>query len=112
MKRSRTRQRIYTVPALIALLYTIVGSFLNFTTIIDCFGPPSDYQYDIRNDPIAMGLFFLISGIALFLLFFVLERRENREIPRNRIESKRRKRCAIWETVWNNLRSSTYLISN
>jgi hypothetical protein len=76
--REKSRKRIYTVLGLVSLAYTLVGSFVSFTTVVDYFGPPAEYTYDVRNNPIVMGLIFLVTGIPLFLLFLFLERRASR----------------------------------
>jgi hypothetical protein len=78
MKRARFRKRVYTILGLSALIYTLVGSFVSFTTRVDYFVPPSAYKYDIRNDPTGMGFLFLLTGVPLFLLFLFLERRTNK----------------------------------
>ena len=72
MSQPKLRKRIYTGLGLLALLYTIVGTFLTWTTNND---PVPGYVYDIRDNSIAMGLIVLITGIPLFLLFVFLERR-------------------------------------
>jgi len=75
MRRPRLQKRIYNVLGLVLLIYTLVGSCFSFGTTVDHFGPPSTYRYDIRNDPMAMGIFFLATGIPLFLLILLLKRR-------------------------------------
>lgn len=79
MKKPKSRKRLYTVLGLLALLYTVVGSFFYFTSTVDYFGPPSEYHYSITNDPMAMGILVLITGLPLFLLFLFLQRRESRK---------------------------------
>jgi hypothetical protein len=72
MSKPNTRKRIYTILGLLTLLYTIVGTFVTCTTNVD---PLPGYKYDIRDNPIAMGIIVLITGVPLFLLFVFLERR-------------------------------------
>ncbi len=72
MSQPKSRKRIYTILGLLALLYTIVGTFITWTTNVDYV---QGYKYDIRNDPMTLGIIVLITGIPLFLLFLFLERR-------------------------------------
>jgi hypothetical protein len=71
----KLRKRIYTVLGLLTLAYTIFGSCITVTSVFDYFGPPSEYRYDIRNNPIGMTIVVLVTGIGLFLLFLFLEKR-------------------------------------
>ena len=70
--RVKTQQRIYTILGLLTLLCTIIGAFIACTTFVD---PLPGYTPDIRSDPIMQGIVVVITGIPLFLLFVVLERR-------------------------------------
>ena len=74
MRRRRLQKNIYTVLGLVALIYTIAGSCVSFGTTVDYIGPASAYN-DIRYYPMHMGVFVLLTGIPLFLLFLFLERR-------------------------------------
>ncbi|MCA0457949.1 MAG: hypothetical protein LCI00_28540 [Chloroflexi bacterium] len=75
MSEPKTQKRIYTILGLLALLYTVAGTFITFSTSVD---NVAGYQYDILSDPIALGIIVLITGIPLFLLFLFLERRATR----------------------------------
>ena len=75
MSQLKLRKRVYTLLALLALLYTIAGIFLTSTAFVDYFGLGSEYKYDIGSDPKVLALSVLITGIPLFLLFIFLGRR-------------------------------------
>ena len=75
MIQPKLRKRIYTLLALLALLYTLVGIFLSSTAFVDYFGLGSEYKYDVGTDPKLMVLFVLVTGISSFLLFVFLARR-------------------------------------
>ena len=75
MSQLKLRKRVYTLLALLALLYTIAGIFLASTAFVDYYGLGSEYKYDIGSDPKVMALFVLVTGISSFLLFIFLSRR-------------------------------------
>ena len=75
MSQPKLRKRVYTLLALLAVLYTIAGIFLSSTAFVDYFGLGSEYKYDIGTDPKLLVLFVLVTGILSFLLFVFLARR-------------------------------------
>jgi hypothetical protein len=72
MAQSKSRKRLYRLLGLLTLLYIIFGSCVSFTTLSDPFGT---MQLDIGNQPPLVGIFVLVTGIPVFLLFLFLERR-------------------------------------
>lgn len=80
-KPSRKRI-IYRLIGGLILEITILGTFFSCSSSVDYFGPPEDYVYDIRYDPIFTSFLFLIIGIPLFLFFEFLARRAGRKQAR------------------------------
>ena len=78
-KLARSRKNIYILLSLLALIWGFAGAFSNFTVIIDYFGP-ADYV-SIKNYYHNWGLFFLVTGISLFLLLLLLAIRAGRNNP-------------------------------
>jgi hypothetical protein len=82
------RRLLYMMFAFIALVYTLVGLYISFNVPSGTSDPALDAtfaaRYEIGNNPIAMGLFIVITGISFFLLFLYLERRARRNsAPKN-----------------------------
>jgi hypothetical protein len=76
------RRLLYMVFAFIALLYTLVGLYISFNVPSGTSDPALDAtfvaRYEIGDNPVAMGLFIVITGISLFFLFLFLERRASK----------------------------------
>lgn len=82
------RRLLYMMFAFIALVYTLVGLYISFNVSGGTSDPALDAtfeaRYEIGNNPIAMGLFIVITGISFFLFFLFLERRASKNsAPKN-----------------------------
>ncbi len=73
VSRPQVQKCVYTVLGLVTLGYTIAGSCAGFMGTVDYIGPAP--VPDTRYYPMKMGVFVLVTGIPLFLLFLFLERR-------------------------------------
>jgi len=84
MRQSGMRRLLYLVFAFIALAYTFVGLFISLNAGGGASGAAFEANYEIGNSPILMGLFIVVTGIPVFLLFLFLERRASRNsAPKN-----------------------------
>jgi len=84
MRQPGTRRLLYILLALLALLYTLVGLVININVGSGSSGAAFQANYQIATDSMSLGVFILITGIPMFLLFVFLERRARRNSePKN-----------------------------
>lgn len=81
MKQSGSPKNIFIVVGLLALIYAMADVIVTFFIAVDYFIPPFEYQYDIINDPIGMGI---LVGIPVFMLLLILDWRTSKDrAPKN-----------------------------
>jgi hypothetical protein len=76
VKQSWSPKHVFIVLGLLALIYSIADVIVTFFIAVDYFGPPVDYQYDIINDPIGMGI---LVGVPIFILLLILDWRTGKD---------------------------------
>ena len=78
MKSSGVRRPLYILLALLALIYTLVGLVISFNAGSGSSEVAFEASYKLGTDSMSLGVFILITGIPMFLLFVFLFWRSSR----------------------------------
>ena len=84
MKSSEVRRVLYTFCALLTLVYMLVGLVISFNAGTQPTDAAFEASYQVATNSMPLGLFILITGIPMFILFVFLIRRTSKMIaPEN-----------------------------
>jgi len=84
MKQSRVLRLLYILLAVITLLYTFFGLVISSNTGAGTSDAAFEASYKLGTDSASLGLFILVTGIPMFLLFVFLYWRSSRiATPKN-----------------------------
>ena len=84
MNQPASRKRLYMLLVFLALVYTLIGLLISFNAGAGSSDAAFEASYKLGADTMSLGVFILITGIPMVLLFLFLYWRNSRiNAPRN-----------------------------